>query len=219
MRNFWTVLMLVASMAFLSHCGGKNKQQRIAPELADSNSNCIAGTYVGEADIRWNLSPVDQDVNMSVAFQGSSALFKLEGEDGDLLCTRYDGIQPETLTEEEGTTVLTATKITSSRNEGKLLLGIGTGLAQSLNNSIKITSGEESQPCLFEVGSVAVNGAKNNSAINSQSFKKTDLAADFDTLLNECGGVEKFDFTLPEPEKPAPSIFDLFGDDEEQVAE
>ncbi|MDE0152027.1 MAG: hypothetical protein OXK80_06005 [Bdellovibrionales bacterium] len=196
MKNVRTVLALMASVFFLSHCGGDQAPgEGVAVDLA--GNDCVAGVYQGEGDIRWNSVPIDQDLVVSVAFQGDSALVKVQGDDGDLLCTQYAGLEV-TENEEDGSSVLGAVQILSSRTEGNAFYS--DTLADSLLD-IQVSVSDEN--CNFNIGSIDLERDNDeNDTLNSANLERVaDQQADFNTLLAECGGPEAFNIPLPQEEE------------------
>ncbi|MDE0152026.1 MAG: hypothetical protein OXK80_06000 [Bdellovibrionales bacterium] len=160
-------------------------QEITPPQTIDTT--CIAGAYSGTGDIRWNFLSFDQNLVVSIAFQGNSALVKVNGADNDLLCTLYENLSATT--KANGITVLSADRIVSSRTEGNAFYS--DTLAHSLLD-IQISS----ENCDFNIGSTTfkrINRNREDDTLNSENLKRaTDQLPDFNTLLAECGGLEYF---------------------------
>ena len=202
MKNVRIVLALMASVFFLSHCGTEDPVPPGAEAMDLRGNECIAGVYRGEGDVRWNTWPVDQDLVVSIALQetsqGTSALVKVVGEGGDLLCTQYEGLKVTPVEDEEGVSVLSAARVTNSRvAEGS------DNLADSLLD-IQVNLGDADAPCSFNIGSLdadsRIGDGRDDDSIESSQLERQAGQADFNALLDECGGVDKF-VELPQEEE------------------
>ena len=214
MKNVRIILALMASVFFLSHCGKGADAPNETPTTDLTGNECIAGVYTGEGDVRWNSWASDQDLVVSIAFQGASALVKVQGDDGDLLCTQYEGLQ--VTTGEEGVSVLSAARVTSSRTEGTATYS--STLANSLLDIQVISSDEDS--CAFNIGSVNKAGDRkeDDSIESSQLERNADQQADFNALLDECGGVDSFLELAQEVEEDAEAEEDVEAEDAEDAS-
>ncbi len=163
---------------------------------------CITGVYSGRGDLRWNSlngsfwDGFNQNIKVAIILSGNSALVRVDGEDGDILCTHYEDVQG---VEEDGITTLNAIKITSSREEGDDWL-YSSSLAQSLAG-IQIT--QPNYACNFNIGSISPKNIneKNTNSIQSANLERTNDPVDFNTLLASCGGIESFEeIALPQEE-------------------
>ena len=192
----------MASVFFLSHCGN---QDNAVTTIDWGGVECIAGVYEGEGDIRWNKYPYyylflssDQDLVVSIAFQGDSALVKVKGEDGDQLCTHYKGLEVtkvKAINEDVSFVFLiSATKVAHSRIEGTA--GRSWKLAQGLLD-IQVNLTNEDAPCSFKIGSqtpipLFVGDGKDEDSIESSQLTRQANQADYNVLIEECGGIDTF---------------------------
>jgi len=223
MKSVRAILILMISVFLLSHCGqdsdtkkedkGDPQKTPPAPEKPITGPvnleghECIAGVYQGEADLRYNSNSIfnwsSTNVTVSIAFQGNSALVKvLDEEDGDLLCTQYEGIALQK-NEDGSASSIGASKITSSRTAGSA--NSSPTLAGSL---LEI---QVSKDCGFDIGSIKkdndadsidINNTSTESDLSSKSLEKVaNQKADFMALLQECGGEGSFTIVLPQEEK------------------
>ncbi len=187
MRNVWTVLVLMASAIFLSHCGDREKDAAtVAAENLGANA-CVAGTYTGEGDIRWNSMWANQDFEeVAVAFADSSALVRVKGEAGDVVCTHYEGVQVEA---DGVNSVIKADRLSSVRVDGS---GIWSNtLAQSLSNSIQVT--QSTDACTFSIGSISPRDVTDQDSNSIQSANLERVGeADYNALLSECSALGEF---------------------------
>lgn len=197
MKNVRIVLTLMASVFFLSHCGNKDKA---VTTIDWGGVECIAGVYEGEGDIRWSVTPFspDQDLVVSIAFQGASVLVKVKGEDGDQLCTHYEGLEVtkvKVINEEDVSFLISATKVTNSRIEGTARSS--RSLAQSLLD-IQVNLADEDAPCSFKIGSQTPlkpfigDDGKDEDSIESSQLKRQANQADYNVLIEGCGGIDTF---------------------------
>ena len=231
MKSKWTVLLaLTAVVFFLSHCGSESpvvKTEADATELVDSRAlECLSGVYEGTADLRydWGAS-LHQKVKVLIAFSGPNALVQVNGGDNDMLCTHYAGVNSK---KGKDIVVLSANEITSSRREGTHWLG-SDNVAQSFGNialtfpkakKAKVNAEAEAQEqataeqnkCSFTIASLEdVDSTPEANTIDSKKLNKITASADYNALLNACGGSEGLKaFTIKltsqeddEEEKPA----------------
>ncbi len=193
MRNIWTLLVLTATAVFLSHCGPGDGGPRggVSTEEAVGFNSCIEGVYAGSDDILWNSFPVPQNLGVSIAFSGNSALIQVKGGESDVLCTLYEGITAQE--NENKVNVITAASLSTARFSGE---NDGT-LAKSLANSIQVMPADEDGKCgAFNISSIApdnYNGFVESpelDTIQSSKLKRNDEAeANFNELYEECGSV------------------------------
>ena len=203
MKNIW-ILLLMTSAIFLNHCGKKENENVLNDDGSDpqapaaalnlEGSECIGGVYSGESDMRWNYLNFRQKINLSIAFQGQSALVQAKGSDGDMLCTHYEGIKVSPQEEREGSVVifkhLIADKVTRSRKEGSA--NFSNKLADTFTSIQVISGSADSSACIFRIGSVSPGGREEHNTINSNRLGKSAETADFNTILEECGTVSAF---------------------------
>ena len=236
MKSLKITLTLLILPLFLVYCGGKqpktvlngtgnnNVEQENTVTVAaipQDVVSCMTGVYSGTGDIRWNLGLNfgfadfnSQDLKVSIAFQGDSALIKVDGEEGDLLCTHYERVMaldsnlPPGATKISKERTISANKVTSVQKKGTAYYS--KDLADSLNNDILVENINQSK-CTFSIGSVSIaNGrfGRDRDSIKSENLRrKKEENVDFQTLLDECGGLSSFTITLPEEEiteKPKP---------------
>lgn len=220
MKKLKNNLILLLLPLMLVYCGGDNKKEKTNPDQTPDSppadvavipqdiASCMTGIYSGKGDIRWNIFSWSQDLNVSIAFAGNSLLIKVEGEKGDLVCTHYEGISaltsnsPPTAEPDENTEyVITANKVTSRQTKGTAYYS--RDLADSLNNDILVNQSSDPTKCTFSIGSVSLSDGRfgtDNDSIESEDLEKHRKSADFETLLNECGGIDAFTITLPKEE-------------------
>ena len=194
MKNIWILLVLTASTVFLSHCGGDDSDVAARQQLTEDaigSSACIAGVYAGDdvGDVLWNYQPFDQDLTVSIAFSGDSALVQAKGEDGDVLCTSYQGIQSKPDEENEKITFITAQSLLAARNAGN------ESLAASFANSIQVDQSEEGQ-CNFSIGSFSLPSDTGDVRSDTDGIVSTDFpedgktaAVDYAALYDECSQI------------------------------
>ena len=218
------LMYLAVLPALLIHCNGsdskntngdaddpKNPANNIEQMPISTPKNvvsCIAGVYSGKGDIRWNSLPgsmfgfdidaFNQDLNVSIVFAGNNLLIRAEGDDGDVLCTLYEGV-----VEKAG--VLSATTITNSRTQGNATFS--DSLAYSFTD-IQIITAVETH-CSFNIGSSFLTKATNTTAaqlknekdtIKSTNLIKNTNQADYSTILTKCESESPFS-TFKAPKK------------------
>ena len=213
----WTVLILIVSVFFLSHCSPT--AQMADPTAGASVETCLAGVYSGSEDIRFNnfgfsgffswFSGIsDQDLNVSIAFSGDNAVLQVKGDHEDMLCTHYVGVKTEEQEgAAEGTKVLSASQITSSRKEGTT--NSSETIPQSFGNITFVVAEDNPQQCdNFKISAFEDLGEppELDTIISEKLSKNLDQTADYNTLLEDCGGLPAFSITLPQEEEAAAEI-------------